>query len=198
MPPPSHHPILSRGRRSRCLLPVFIRHQPRHRLAQWLLYVYEDVSHHARTIVFVVVGRPIRLPGFCPVFPPQTVALAHGRSREPTDAHQRGYGACWSCSWPFSVRAVEEDMVAPATHRLSWWWGVQVWDIGQPRPVAWQQSAYAWSWWCCCVASSGPGLGRHSHSLALLGLTPGAGASRFGAAPAGLLFPFACSLVICI
>jgi hypothetical protein len=35
----------------------------------------------------------------------------------------------------------------------------------------------------------GPGLGRHSHSLALLGLTPGAGASRFGAASAGLLSP---------
>jgi hypothetical protein len=40
--------------------------------------------------------------------------------REPTDARQRGYGVSWSCSWPFSVRAVEEDMVAPATVRLSW------------------------------------------------------------------------------
>jgi hypothetical protein len=44
---------------------------------------------------------------------------------------------------------------------------------------------------CHCL-----GLGRHSHSLALLGLTPGAGASRFGAAPAGLLSPLACSLPI--
>jgi hypothetical protein len=52
------------------------------------------------------------------------------------------------------------------------------------------------SWWWCCVASAGPGLGRHSHSLALLGLTPGTGASRFGAAPAGLLSPLACSLPI--
>jgi hypothetical protein len=34
------------------------------------------------------------------------------------------------------------------------------------------------SWWWCCVASASLGLGRHSHSLALLGLTPGAGASR--------------------
>jgi hypothetical protein len=42
----------------------------------------------------------------------------------------------------------------------------------------------------------GPGLGRHSHSLALLGLTPSAGASRFGVAPAGLLSPLACSLPI--
>jgi hypothetical protein len=40
------------------------------------------------------------------------------------------------------------------------------------------------SWWRCCVASADPGLGRHSHSPALLGLTPGVGASRFGAAPA--------------
>jgi hypothetical protein len=40
--------------------------------------------------------------------------------------------------------------------------------------------------------------GRHSHSLALFGLMPGAGASRFGAALAGLLSPLACSLPICI
>jgi hypothetical protein len=41
-------------------------------------------------------------------------------------------------------------------------------------------------------------LGRHSHSLVFLGPTPGAGASLFGAAPAGLLSPLACSLPICI
>jgi hypothetical protein len=52
------------------------------------------------------------------------------------------------------------------------------------------------SWWWCCVASVGPGLGRHSHSLVLLGLTSGVGASRFGAAAAGLLSPLACSLPI--
>jgi hypothetical protein len=75
MPPPPHHPILDRGHRSRHLLPIFVQYQPRHRLAQWLLYVYEDVSHHARTIVFVVVGRPVRFPGFCPVLPPQPAAL---------------------------------------------------------------------------------------------------------------------------
>jgi hypothetical protein len=46
--------------------------------------------------------------------------LAHGRSRETTDARRRGYGASRSCSWPFSVRAAEEDMVTPATLRLSW------------------------------------------------------------------------------
>jgi hypothetical protein len=52
------------------------------------------------------------------------------------------------------------------------------------------------SWWWCCVASAGLGLGRHSHSLALLGLTPAVGASRFGAAPVGLLYTLACSLPI--
>jgi hypothetical protein len=46
------------------------------------------------------------------------------------------------------------------------------------------------------VASAGTGLERHSHSLALLGLTLGVGASRFGAAPAGLLSPLACFLPI--
>jgi hypothetical protein len=29
-------------------------------------------------------------------------------------------GASRSCSWPFAVRVVEEDMVVPATLRLSW------------------------------------------------------------------------------
>jgi hypothetical protein len=103
-----------------CLLPVFVRHQPPHRLAQWLLHVHEDVSHHARTIVFAIIGRPVHLPGLRPVLPPQPVVPAHGRNRKPTDARRRGYGASRLCSWPFSVRAVEEDMVAPATLRLSW------------------------------------------------------------------------------
>jgi hypothetical protein len=75
------HPILGRGRRSRHLLPLFVRQQPRHRLAQWLLHVNEYVSHHARTIVFTVVGRLIRIPCIRPVLPPQpatplTVAAA--------------------------------------------------------------------------------------------------------------------------
>jgi hypothetical protein len=47
-----------------------------------------------------------------------------------------------------------------------------------------------------CVASVGLGLGRHLHSLTLLRLTPGAGASRFGAAPTELFSPLACSLPI--
>jgi hypothetical protein len=58
-------------------------------------------------LAFILFFLPILLP-------------AHGRSREPTDAHRRGYGASQSCSWHFSVRAVEEDMMALATLRLSW------------------------------------------------------------------------------
>jgi hypothetical protein len=74
MPPPPRHPILGRGRRSMRLLPVFVRYQPRHRLAQSLLHVHENVSHHACTIVFAVVGRPVRLSGLSPVLPPQPTA----------------------------------------------------------------------------------------------------------------------------
>jgi hypothetical protein len=118
MPPPLRHPILGRGRRSMRLLPVFVRHQPRHRLAPWLLHVH-NVSHHARTIVFAIVGRLVYLPSLCPVLPPQPTAPAHGCSREPTDARRHGYVASRSCSWPFFMRAVEEDMVVLATLRLS-------------------------------------------------------------------------------
>jgi hypothetical protein len=106
MSPPPHHPILGRGRRSMHLLPVFVGHQPRHRLAQWLLHDHENVSHHARTIVFAVVGRLVRLLGLRPIIPSQPTAPAHGRSCEPTDARRRGYGVSRSCSWPFSVRAI--------------------------------------------------------------------------------------------
>jgi hypothetical protein len=56
------------------LLPVFVRHQPRYRLAQWLLHVHDDVSHHARTIVLAVVGRPIRLSDLRLILPPQPAA----------------------------------------------------------------------------------------------------------------------------
>jgi hypothetical protein len=97
MPPPPRHPILGRWRRSRCLLHVFVRHQPRHRLAKWLLHVHDDVSHHAHTIIFTVVRRPVRLPDLRHGLPPQPISPTHGRSREPTDARRRGYGASRSC-----------------------------------------------------------------------------------------------------
>jgi hypothetical protein len=114
------HPILGRGRGSKRLLPVFVQHQPRHRPVWWLLHVHEDVSQHARTIVFTIDRRLVRLPGLHVVLPPQPTAPAHGRSRKPTDARKRGYGARRSCSWPFSMRDAKEDTVAPVTLRLSW------------------------------------------------------------------------------
>jgi hypothetical protein len=120
MPPPPHHPILGRGRRSRRLLPIFFRHQPRHRLTQWLLHVHEDVSHHACTIVFTIVERLVRLSGLRPVFPPHPAAPRLRSQPRADDARRRGYMASWSCFWHFFVRVVEEDMVAPATLRLSW------------------------------------------------------------------------------
>jgi hypothetical protein len=36
------------------------------------------------------------------------------------------------------VRAAEEVTVAPATLRLSWQWGVQIWDIGQPVDICYR------------------------------------------------------------
>jgi hypothetical protein len=57
----------------------------------------------------------MRTPSFSPssdvpfIFPPFVLFFlsnllppAHGRSREPADARQRGYGTSRSCSWPFS------------------------------------------------------------------------------------------------
>jgi hypothetical protein len=104
LPPPPRHPILGRGRRSRHLLPVFVRHQPRHRLAQWLLHVHVmDVSHQARTIVFAVVGRLVRLLGLRPVLPPNLLATVAAASRptlvdEGTGrvGHAHGLSACVS------------------------------------------------------------------------------------------------------
>jgi hypothetical protein len=120
MPPPPRHLIISRGHGNRRLLPVFVQHRPQHRPTQWLLHVHEDVSQYARTIVFAVVERHIRLPGFRHVLPPQPTAPAHDCSRKLTYALRHGYEASRSCSWPFFVRAAEEDIVAPATLRLSW------------------------------------------------------------------------------
>jgi hypothetical protein len=62
---------------------------------------------------------PFVFPVFALFFLPNQLP-AHDRSHEPTDALRRGYGESRSCSWPFFVRAAEEDMVAPATLSLSW------------------------------------------------------------------------------
>jgi hypothetical protein len=74
MPAPPRHHIRGTERWSRRLLPAFVQHQPRHRPTQWLLHVHEDVSQYARTIVFAIVGRLIRLPGLRPILPPQPTA----------------------------------------------------------------------------------------------------------------------------
>jgi hypothetical protein len=76
-----HHPILDRGRESKRLLPVFIRHQPRHRPTQWLLHVHKDVSHHARAIVSPSSDIPFVFSVFALFFltnllPPSMVAVA--------------------------------------------------------------------------------------------------------------------------
>jgi hypothetical protein len=77
---------------------------------------FTSCAHHR----FVIVGRLFRLPGLRHILPPQPAAHAHGRSRKSTDGRRHGNEASQSCSWPFSVRAVEEDMVASAMLRLSW------------------------------------------------------------------------------
>jgi hypothetical protein len=97
MPPPQRHPILGRGRGSRHFLPIFVRQQSQRRSTQWLLHVHENFSHHARTIVFVIVGCPVRLLGLRPVLRSHA-APAHSRNRDTTDARRRGYGASRSCS----------------------------------------------------------------------------------------------------
>jgi hypothetical protein len=124
MPPPPRHPILSRGRGSRRLLPVFVRHQPRRTSTRMFRSMHAPSFSPSSDVPFV-------FPTFALFFLPNLLPRP-GRSREPTDARQRGYGASRSCSWPFFVRAAE-DTVAPATLRLPWRWGVQVWDIGQPK-----------------------------------------------------------------
>jgi hypothetical protein len=61
-----------------------------------------------------------------------------------------------------------------------------------------QESVYATELVVVLCRLGGSRSERHSHSLALFGLKPGAGASRFGAALAEILSPLACSLPVCI
>jgi hypothetical protein len=86
-------------------------------------------------------SRPFSRPSLCSSSPtccPRPRSQPRADRRSSTRVHTSR-----SCSWPFFVRAAKEDTVAPSTLRLSWRWGVQIWDIGQTRPVARQQSAYA-------------------------------------------------------
>jgi hypothetical protein len=113
MPPPPCHPIFGRGRRSRRLLPVFISHQPRYRLAQWLLHIHEDVSHHVHIIVLVVVGRPIHLLDLRLILPPQpTAPLPRPQSQPRADRRS-------------STRERDESIMLLASRcvpsRRTWW-----------------------------------------------------------------------------
>jgi hypothetical protein len=198
MPPPPCHPILGRGRGSRCLLPVFVQHQPRHRPAQWLLHAHENVSQYARTIVFIAIGRPVRLPDIRPVLPPQPTAPRTVVAASRPMLFDAGTGRV-------GLGPVLSSCVPPRRTR---WRLPRSGYLGDEESRSeildnqgmWRDSSRHMlrGWWCCCVASVGPGLERHSHSLALLGPTPGAGVSWFGAASAELLSSLACSLPICI
>jgi hypothetical protein len=153
---------------------------------------------HARNIVFVVVGCVVRLLGLRPVIPPQPIVPAHGRNREPTDTRQRGTGRV-------GLAPALSSGVPPRRTRWRLPHLGYLGDEESRSKILDNQGMYRGSsrhmiqsWWWCFVASTGPWLVRQSHSLALLGLTPGAGASRFGAAPAGLLSSLVCSLPISI
>ena len=114
---PLCHPILGRGRGSRRLLPVFEQQQPRHRPAVAIarprgrfIACAHHRFHRRRT------SRSSSRPSPCSSSPtccPRSQSRADRRSLMRVWANQ-------TCSWPFSVRAAEEDTVAPATIRLSW------------------------------------------------------------------------------
>jgi hypothetical protein len=100
------------------LLPVFVRDQLRHQLAQWILLVHEDVSHHVRTLFSSSSDVPFVFPASALFFLPNLLSppMVAAASRPMLiDAGTVRVGHT-----PFSVRAVEEDMMTPATLRLSW------------------------------------------------------------------------------
>jgi hypothetical protein len=194
MPPPPRYPILYIRRRSMRLLPVFVRHQPRHRLAYWLLHVHEDV-HIMRALSFSPLSDvPFVFPAFALFFlpnllPPPTVAVVSrptlvnaGTARV---GHAPGLSPCVSS-------------------RRTWWHLPRLGYLGDDESRSEILDNHSpdssrhmlRSWWWCCVTSAGPWLERHSHYIALLGLTFGAGVSRFGAASAGLFSLLACTLPI--
>jgi hypothetical protein len=77
MPPPLRHTILGRGRESRCLLPVFVRHQPRHRPCSGYCTptkMFHSMRAPSSDVPFVF---PIFALFFLPnLLPPPTVAAA--------------------------------------------------------------------------------------------------------------------------
>jgi hypothetical protein len=65
-------------------------------------------------------------------------------------------------------------------------------------PLARQRLAYATELVVLLCRLGGSKAGKALTFSRLFGLTPGAGASRFGAGSVGLLSPFVCSLHVCI
>ena len=62
---------------------------------------------------------PFVFPAFTLFFLPPNYWPCPLSQPRATDTLRRGYGASRSCSWPFFVCAAEDDMVVPATLRLS-------------------------------------------------------------------------------
>jgi hypothetical protein len=185
MPPPPRHPILGRGRGTRRLLPVFVRHRPRsgyctstrtfHNIRAPSFSPSSDVSFVFPTFTMFFLPNLLSLPTVTAVSRPTLVDAGTGRV-----GLAPGLSSCvaprrtWGCLPRLGYLDDEES-------------GTEILD----NQGLWRDSSrhMTRSWWWCCVASAGPGLGRHSHSLALLELTPSGGASWFGAAPAGHLSP---------
>jgi hypothetical protein len=198
MPPPPRHPILGRGRGSKRLLPVFVRHQPDTDPRSGY-YTSTRTFHSMRAPSFSSSSNvPFIFSAFVMFFlpnllPPPTIAT----SSRPTlvDAGMGRVG-------------LAPGLSPCVPSRRTYWRLPHLGYLGDEEfrseildnqdPQRDSSRHMLWSWWWCCVASASPGLGRHSHSLALLGLTSGTGVSRFGAAPIGLLYPLVCSLRICI
>jgi hypothetical protein len=197
MPPPPCHPFSAEGVRAGASSPyssdTSLNIDPR---SGYCTSTRVFHSMHAPSFRYRRTSRSSSRPSLCSSSPTCCPCL---RSQPRADRRSSTWvRASRSCSWLFFVRAAEEDTMASATLRLSWRWRVQIWDIGQLRPVARQKSIYATKLVVVLCRLGRSRAGRHSHSLALFGLMPGVGASRFRATLAGLLSSLACSLPVCI
>jgi hypothetical protein len=92
MPPLSRHPFSAKGVGAGASSPIRPTPSLTPTCAVAIARPLGCFTACTHTIVFAVVGRPVRLSGLHTVLPPQPAALAHGRSRESTDARRHGYG----------------------------------------------------------------------------------------------------------
>jgi hypothetical protein len=197
MPSPSRHPILGRGHHRGASSPYSYNTSLDIDLRSG--YCTSTRTFHSMIALSFSPssGVPFVFLAFTLFFLPNLLPPPHDHSREPTNALRCGYGVSRSCSWPFFVRAARTRWRLPHLSYLS---NEESRSEILDNQGPWRGSSRYMlrNWWWCCVALGGPGLVRSSHSLALLGLTPGAGASWFGTALARLLSLLACSLPICI